>query len=170
MERQTFFRPHVIGIFLGPLLGLLCASCAMAQAANVITEIKLNVNACSASFVSTTCRGGKVPNGDLCIGKGPGTQPIMIFKFEPPFPAAAKIKQMDISLNSDGSCPADVADDFPAFSSPSCSYAPNPAGNTLQIQNNNKNERVWFYTLTLEIPGCMGDIVIHPVIENGGNN
>lgn len=182
MKRQESFGRPVIGMFLVLLAGLFTGSCAMAQMASVRTEIKLDVNACTASFNSTTCRGGAIPNGDICVAKGPNTAPPMIFQFQPPFPATAKIKEMDIGLNQDGSCPTDVADDFPAFSAPGCayvpasqpnsccSYSPNPAGNTLQILNKNKHERVWFYYLTLELPGCSGDIVIHPLIENGGNN
>lgn len=92
----------------------------------------------------------------------------MVFKFKSPFPADAKIKKMDVSLNSDGTCPANVTEDFPDLTA--CSYSPNPATNNLQVLNKNKHERVWFYSLTLELPNCTGDITIHPLIQNGGGN
>lgn len=170
MKRHLIFRRPVVGLFLVLVAGSFFASNVLAQMSPVMTEIGLDIASCQASFLTTSCRGGKNPNGDICVAKGPNTQPMMIFKFKSPFPTDAKITRIDVLLNLDGSCPADVNDDFPAITSPDCYYEPSPANNTLQLKNDNKHQRVWYYYLTLELPGCTGPVVIHPLIENGGNN
>jgi len=84
----------------------------------------------------------------------------------------AEIQKMNISLHSNGSCPADYKDDFPDFGNNGvdCEYEPTAPGNAMIVKDDNEVTRTWDYTLTVKARAACAPVEIHPLIENGGGN
>lgn len=167
MQKRNQFRWRLASGFTIFLITLLI-SASLPASSEVVTRIDLKIDECSAKFATTNCRGGAFPNGDICVAQGPNNKPFLQFNLSGAGANDSEFVQMDVRLNSDGSCPSDVTDDFPGF--PGCTHIPDTPGNSLRVQNNNEHARTWFYKITLQLEGCPDPVEIHPLIENGGSS